>query len=170
MAMARPAGPEIAVLMVCLGNICRSPTAEGLLRHKLHAAGLHGRVNVDSAGTHGYHVGQPPDTRSQLHARRRGIDLSSLRARRVADTDFDDFDLLLAMDEDNHGELMRRCPPGREGRVRRLLDFAAGAQGRREVPDPYDGGAAGFELVLDLADDACEGLIAHLRQRLDGTS
>lgn len=168
--MARPAAPVVSVLMVCMGNICRSPTAEGVLRDKLRAAGLHDQVMVDSAGTHGYHVGDPPDTRSQQHARRRGIDLSGLRARRVAERDFERFDLLLAMDVDNHGELMRLCPPGREGRVRLLLDFAVQRHGRREVPDPYYGGVSGFEDVLDLVDDACDGLLAHLRDRIRGTS
>jgi protein-tyrosine phosphatase len=99
------------VLMVCMGNICRSPTAEGVLRHKLHEAGLHDLVVVDSAGTHAYHVGDPPDNRSMQHARRRGYDLSALRARRVADADFERFDLILAMDWDNYALLEEQCPP-----------------------------------------------------------
>jgi len=162
--------PRVAILMVCMGNICRSPTAEGVLRHKLRVAGLLEQVAVDSAGTHGYHVGSPPDARALEHARRRGIDLSGLRARRVADRDFERFDLLLAMDEDNHLELMRLCPPGREVRVRLLMDFASRSPGRREVPDPYYGGDQGFADVLDLVDDACDGLVAHLRGRITGTS
>jgi protein-tyrosine phosphatase len=169
-AIVRPPSAEMAVLMVCLGNICRSPTAEAMLRHKLLAAGLHERVAVDSAGTEGYHVGDPPDERSQRHAGRRGIDLSTLRARRVVEQDFERFDLLLAMDQANHRELLQRCPPGLESRVRLLLDFATQPHGRCEVPDPFYGGAAGFEDVLDLVDDACEGLLAHLRAQLEGTS
>ncbi len=156
--------------MVCMGNICRSPTAEAVLRKKLADAGLESRVAVDSAGTHGYHIGSPPDERSQRHARRRGIELSGLRARRLAEEDFARFDLLLAMDDDNLEEMRRLCPPGREGRMRLLLDYAAPADGQREVPDPYAGGAAGFETVLDLVDGACDGLLEHLVQRLDGTS
>ena len=160
------AAPELSVLMVCMGNICRSPTAEGVLRHKLQSAGLADLVRVDSAGTHGYHLGDPPDPRSLQHARRRGIDLSGLRARRVADDDFERFDLLLAMDEDNLGELQRLCPRGLQSRVRLLLEFATRPHGRREVPDPYYGGAEGFDDVLDLVDDACDGLLLHLRERL----
>ena len=160
----------VSVLMVCLGNICRSPTAEGVLRHKLAAAGLADRVRVDSAGTSGYHIGDPPDPRSCLHALRRGIDLSGLRARRLAAEDFDRFDLLLAMDDDNLADMHRLCPSGREGRLRMLLSFATAAAGVREVPDPYAGGAEGFETVLDLVDDACNGLLVHLHERLQGTN
>jgi protein-tyrosine phosphatase len=150
------------VLMVCMGNICRSPTAEGVLRHKLHEAGLHDLVVVDSAGTHAYHVGDPPDNRSMQHARRRGYDLSALRARRVADADFERFDLILAMDWDNYALLEEQCPPQHRAKLRRLSEFA-----RRHdspvVPDPYYSGAEGFERVLDLIEDACEGLVDHLK-------
>lgn len=158
-------GTRLAVLMVCMGNICRSPTAEGVLRQRLAAAGLGDRVTVDSAGTHGYHVGDPPDVRSQRHAAHRGYDLSPLRARRVADEDFERFDLLLAMDEDNLAELERNCPPGLVSRLGLLRDFAT-SPGPREVPDPYYGGAEGFERVLDLVEEACDGLVADLRRRL----
>ena len=158
--------PEIAVLMVCMGNICRSPTAEGVLRAKLAAAGLDGRVRVDSAGTHGYHVGDAPDARALKHARSRGVDLSRQRARRVVEEDFDRFDLMLAMDEDNLAELERLRPAGHANAPRLLLDFAARHAGVREVPDPYYGGPDGFEHVLDLIEDACDGLLAHLRERL----
>jgi protein-tyrosine phosphatase len=160
----------VSVLMVCLGNICRSPTAEGVLRHKLAAAGLADRVRVDSAGTSGYHIGDPPDPRSCRHALRRGIDLSGLRARRLAAEDFDRFDLLLAMDDDNLADMRRLCPSGREDRLRMLLSFATAATGVREVPDPYAGGPDGFETVLDLVDEACDGLVAHLHARLQGTN
>jgi protein-tyrosine phosphatase len=115
------------VLMVCMGNICRSPTAEGVLRHRLQAAGLAESVQVDSAGTHSYHIGNPPDERSQAHARRRGDELSGLRARRVCDEDFASFDLILAMDEDNLEWLLAECPPPERGRVGKLVAYARGA-------------------------------------------
>jgi protein-tyrosine phosphatase len=157
---------ELAVLMVCMGNICRSPTAEGVLRARLQAAGLADAVHVDSAGTHGYHVGDPPDARAQRHARARGLDLSSQRARRVGASDFDRFQLILAMDEDNLAELERLRPDGHPNRPRLLLEFAPRHAAVREVPDPYFGGPDGFDRVLDLVEDACDGLLAHLRQRL----
>jgi len=158
--------PELAVLMVCMGNICRSPTAEGVLRARLAAAGLGARVQVDSAGTHGYHVGDPPDPRAQRHARTRGVDLSALRARRVSGADFDRFHLILAMDEDNLAELERMRPDGHPNRPRLLLEFARRHATVREVPDPYYGGPDGFDRVLDLVEDACDGLLAHLRGAL----
>lgn len=154
--------------MVCMGNICRSPTAEAVLRHKLQAAGLDGWVEVDSAGTHAYHVGDPPDERAQAHATRRGYDLSALRARRVTSADYARFDLLLAMDWDNHALLESRCPPALRNRVRRLAEFASPGT-RPVIPDPYYGGAAGFEEVLDLVEDACDGLVRHLGERLRRT-
>ncbi|HVK32284.1 MAG TPA: low molecular weight protein-tyrosine-phosphatase [Burkholderiaceae bacterium] len=147
--------------MVCLGNICRSPTAEAVLRHKLAAAGLDGHVEVDSAGTGDWHVGDPPDARSQRHAARRGYDLSALRGRRVSEADFERFDLILAMDEDNLADLERLRPDG--GRAELRL-FAG-----RPVPDPYAGGPAGFEQVLDLVEAASEVLARDLARRL-GTS
>jgi protein-tyrosine phosphatase len=160
------------VLMVCMGNICRSPTAEAVLRHKLRAAGLEDVVLVDSAGTHGYHVGEPPDSRSIAHARRRGYDLSALRARKVTAADFDRFDLVLAMDWDNVELLEDLCPSHHRPKLRRLAEFSR--RFRTEVvPDPYAGGAAGFEHVLDLVEDACDGLLAHLSaapQHPSGTS
>jgi len=154
------------VLMVCMGNICRSPTAEGVLRHRLEAAGLGESVQVDSAGTHSYHIGNPPDERSQAHARRRGYELSGLRARRVCDEDFSAFDLILAMDEDNLEWLLAECPPAERGRVRKLVAYARGAHDGA-VPDPYYGGKADFERVLDLVEDACDGLVEHLTRTLD---
>lgn len=159
----KPPPPALAVLMVCMGNICRSPTAEGVLRARLDAAGLAEQVRVDSAGTHGYHVGDPPDPRAQRHARSRGVDLSALRARRVAEADFDRFDLILAMDEDNLAELERLRPEGHPNRPRLLLEFARRHAGVREVPDPYYGGPDGFDRVLDLVEDACDGVLAHLQ-------
>jgi protein-tyrosine phosphatase len=152
---------EFRVLMVCLGNICRSPTAEAVLRARLRAHGLHGRVEVDSAGTGGWHTGDPPDERSQRHAAQRGYDLSQLRARRVVDEDFHRFDLLLAMDADNLADLQRLRPDGARAELRL---FAA-----VEVPDPYQSGPAGFERVLDLVERASDALVIDLRKRL-GTS
>ena len=149
------------ILFFCMGNICRSPTAEGVMRAKLAAAGLD--VEVDSAGTHGYHIGDPPDERSQAHALKRGYDLSALRARKLVAEDFARFDLVLAMDDDNLAQAERLCPRGERHRLKRLMDYAPQA-GKRHVPDPYYGGDAGFEEVLDLVEAACEGLIDALRR------
>lgn len=145
------------LLFVCMGNICRSPTAEGVMRAKLAAAGL--EVEVDSAGTHGYHVGAPPDERSQLHARRRGFDLSAQRARQLQALDFERYDWVLVMDEDNLERAAALCPPARRDRLRLFLPHALGDQAPRAVPDPYYGGADGFETVLDLVEQACDALI-----------
>lgn len=150
------------ILFVCMGNICRSPTAEGVLRHRAAAAGLAGRLEVDSAGTHAYHVGEPPDLRSQQHARRRGYDLSAQRARALADADFAAFDLILTMDQENLARVLRRRPPQARAEVRPVADFFA-RHADRAVPDPYHGGEAGFEHVLDLLEDAADQLIAQLR-------
>jgi len=149
------------VLMVCMGNICRSPTAEGVLRHKLREAGVAALVVVDSAGTHGYHTGEPPDERAVRHARQRGYDLSALRARQITAADFERFDLLLAMDWDNLAELKELCPVEHRGKLRRLTEYAQRFD-NPVVPDPYYGSAAAFEQVLDLVEDACAGLIAEL--------
>jgi protein-tyrosine phosphatase len=157
----------IRVLFVCMGNICRSPTAEGVLREKLRAAGLERLVEVDSAGTHGYHKGDPPDPRAQRHARQRGYDLSRLRARRVNEADFARFDLILAMDDDNLAELESLRPADARAELGLLMAHGDGARGR-VVPDPYYGDAAGFERVLDDVEHACDGLLAHLRARLEG--
>jgi protein-tyrosine phosphatase len=157
---------EFGVLMVCMGNICRSPTAEAVLRLKLQQLGLGQRVRVDSAGTHSYHIGSPPDERAQAHARKRGIEMAGLRARRVTPQDFESFDLLLAMDEDNLTELRDMAPPGAEGRAKLLMEFARTFRAYREVPDPYYGAAQGFEQVLDLVDDACDGLAGVLVRML----
>ncbi len=152
---------KLRVLMVCMGNICRSPTAEGVLRARLIAAGLEEDIDVDSAGTGGWHSGEPPDARAQRHARQRGYDLSKQRARRVIEEDFERFDLLLAMDEDNLADLQRLKPSQARAELR-LFDAA-------EVPDPYHGGAQGFENVLDQIERASDALLAELRTRL-GTS
>lgn len=155
----------IRILFVCMGNICRSPTAEGVFRAEVAKAGLGERILTDSAGTHGYHIGDPPDPRSIEAAARRGIDISDLRARLVRAEDFARFDHVLAMDAQNHAALATLCKSGREDCLRLFLDFAPELK-RREVPDPYYGGAAGFEDVLDLCQAASRGLLAHLRERL----
>jgi protein-tyrosine phosphatase len=159
--MAQP----IRVLMVCTGNICRSPTAEGVLRHGVERAGLGHRIEVDSAGTTDYHVGEAPDSRAQAHAQRRGIDLSAQRARLVQLADFDHFDWVLAMDHSHLQRLRQMSSPDQAGRIRLLLDFAPEAMvEEREVPDPYYGGEAGFERVFDLVEIGCQGLLAALVQ------
>ena len=149
------------VLFVCLGNICRSPTAEAVFRDLLRREAADLAIEADSAGTHAYHVGSAPDARTIAAARRRGIDMSALRARSVEPADFDRFDLLLAMDKQNYRHLLGMAPPERRERVRLFLEFAP-AQERREVPDPYYGGATGFEDVLDLVEEAARGLLAEL--------
>ena len=152
------------VLFVCLGNICRSPTAEAVVRSLAarDAPGL--AIEVDSAGTHGYHTGSPPDDRSIAAARRRGIDMSSLRARVVEPRDFERFDLLLAMDQPVYERLRRMAPRSHVERVRLFLHYAP-QLGRGDVPDPYYGGPGGFEEVLDLVEEAARGLLAALGAR-----
>ena len=154
----------VKVLFVCMGNICRSPTAEGVFRHKVSEAGLEDQIHIDSAGTIAYHVGHPPDPRAQKAALKRGIDLSSQRARRVSSNDFEEFDLVIAMDSDNHYELEMICPPGYEDRLHMFLKFAQNTR-ETEVPDPYYGGSGGFETVLDMIEDAAEGLLQHLQSQ-----
>lgn len=150
-----------AVLFVCMGNICRSPTAEAVFRQQLASAGLADYVRVDSAGTHDYHVGRAPDGRAQAAARARGIDMSGLRARQVSDEDFEAFDWILVMDEDNLAGVNARCPEWLQGGVALLLAFA-GVEHATAVPDPYYGESDGFEQVLDLLEAASERLIQRL--------
>ena len=157
---------RVRVLMVCMGNICRSPTAEGVLRGKLQRAGLLDLVHVDSAGTHGYHAGEPPDARAIRHAAQRGYDIAALRARAVQPQDFSQFHRVLAMDEDNLEWLRRKAPPGSAARIEPLLVHARRHPGVLAVPDPYYGGPAGFDHVLDLVEDACDGLLAQLQAEL----
>ena len=152
------------ILFVCLGNICRSPTAAGVLRTLAARESPELSIEVDSAGTAGYHVGEPPDPRTRQAAARRGYDLSALRARIVEPGDFERFDLIVAMDRENLRVLRRRAPPAAHERLRLLLEFAPEA-GPEDVPDPYYGGPNGFEEVLDLIEAAARGLLAHLRQR-----
>ena len=159
--------PELRVLMVCMGNICRSPTAEGALRARLQRAGLQGRVVVDSAGTLGQHIGEPPDVRAVKHSAQRGYDIAGLRARPVVPADFQRFDWLLAMDEDNLAWLKKKAPPGHTAQMGLLMDHATKFPQISVVPDPYYGPPAGFDRVLDLVEDACDGLLPRLQQALD---
>lgn len=152
------------VLFVCLGNICRSPSAEGVFRRMLKERAPDIAVEIDSAGTHDYHVGSPPDRRAIEAARRRGIDLTALRARQISAEDFSRFDLILAMDDQNLDELKRRAPREYHDRIRLLMEFAAEAP-LRHVPDPYYGGPHGFEQVLDLLEEAAEGLLEEVLRR-----
>lgn len=145
-----------------MGNICRSPTAEGVFRRVLAEQAPQLRIEIDSAGTHDYHVGLPPDPRTIAAASRRGIDLSQLRARTVSAEDFTNYDLILVMDDDNLRELRRRAPASHHDRIRLMMEFAPQATSRH-VPDPYYGGPQGFEEVLDLLEEAAQGLVAHLR-------
>ena len=155
---------EIKVLFVCTGNICRSPTAEGVLRHKLIEAGLDGLVSVDSAGMIDYHVGNPPDRRAMQRAARRGYDLKDLRARQIRHADFETFDLLLGMDRGHFRQLARLCPPQFADRVKLFLEYAAVAGLPAEVPDPYYGGQGDYDYALDLIEPGVEGLIAALER------
>lgn len=153
------------VLFVCTGNICRSPTAEGAFRRVVQAAGLSGSIDIDSAGTHGYHVGDAPDPRSISAAALRGIDIADLKARKVSVRDFDTFDLILAMDHGhlNHLRAIRR--EEHKAEVRLFLDFHA-EERHRDVPDPYYGEQADFERVLDLVESASNGLLAALKAKI----
>lgn len=157
--------PRYAVLFCCMGNICRSPSAEGLFRRAAERAGVLEELLVDSAGTHGYHVGEAPDARAQRHALRRGCDIGSLRARQVAPEDFQRFDLVVAMDRDNLELLRRSCPPELEHRLRLMMSFAPRA-GSDIVPDPYYGGPESFEHVLDMLELACAGLLGQVQAEL----
>jgi len=154
-------GQSVSVLFVCMGNICRSPTAEGVLRHLAAEAGLSGRLIVESAGTHAYHVNEPPDRRAQAAAERRGISLTGIRARRVRNEDFERFDYILAMDRDNLALLLQQADAKHRRKIRLFLDAASGQDA--DVPDPYYGGAAGFERVLDLVEDASRRFLDTLR-------
>ena len=158
--------PDFSVLFVCMGNICRSPTVEGLFRNYAAREWPEAMIDVDSAGTHAYHVGQPPDSRAQQAAARRGVDLSALRARRISGADFERFDLVLAMDPLNVAVMEEICPVEFRSRLRLLLEFAPNVE-REDVPDPYYGGSKGFEYVLDLAEEASAGLLSYLKSELE---
>jgi protein-tyrosine phosphatase len=152
----------IKILFVCMGNICRSPTAEGAFTKLVKEKRLAHRFTIDSAGTHAYHTNEAPDLRAQKAAIERGIDLSQLRARPVVMGDFEEFDLLLAMDDDNYQILTQKCPPHYRHKLKYLMDFAPHIK-QREVPDPYYGGSYGFEQVLDMVEAAAEGLLTHVQ-------
>ena len=153
------------VLLVCMGNICRSPTAEGVLRCFIKNNNLGDKVEVDSAGTHGYHVGEAPDSRTQRAAAVRGYNLSQLRARKVARQDLDYFDLILAMDKSNLDNLRRLATPEQQERIKLFMDYARSFDDD-EVPDPYYGLGHGFDLVLDMVEDASLGLIEEIKKKL----
>jgi len=154
---------SISVLFVCMGNICRSPTAEGVLRQRTAALDEVLDIQIDSAGTHGYHAGAPPDPRAVSAAARRGIDISGQRARAVEEADFQHFDLILAMDEDNLRVLEAMRPANSRAELQLFLTFCSDFE-TRSVPDPYYGGSAGFERVLDIIEDASESLLKELRR------
>ena len=156
---------QIKVLFVCMGNICRSPTAEGVFRHKVEEASMSDIISIDSAGTHAYHVGNQPDGRAQSAALKRNVDLSVQRARKVSTEDFLNFDYIIAMDESNKKSLLSICPEGYDDRVHLFLKFSNCAEA--EVPDPYYGQGRGFEIVLDLIEDASAGLLKHLQSALN---
>jgi protein-tyrosine phosphatase len=152
-----------SVLFVCLGNICRSPTAEAVMLRKVAEAGLTEQIVIDSAGTGDWHIGEAPDARARKHGAGRGYDLEPLRARQIDASDFERFDHILAMDNANLRELRRLCPADLQSKVRLLMDFAPGQSGT-EVADPYFGGTDGFERVLDQCELACDGLLGALRE------
>jgi protein-tyrosine phosphatase len=154
----------IKVLFVCMGNICRSPTAEGVFRHLIEQEGLQDRIAIDSAGTGEWHIGSPPDERALSAATTRGYDLSRLRARQVTRDDFAEFDYVLAMDAQNVHDLRRLAPREHAHKIRLFTDFCS--SGACEVPDPYAGGPEGFEEVLDLVEDAAQGFLRHVRAQL----
>ncbi len=152
------------VLFVCTGNICRSPSAEGVFRHIVEDAGLGGVIGADSAGTHAYHVGEAADVRSQAAARKRGYDISGHVARQVKADDFREFDLILAMDWENLAALQQMCPKVYQHKLMLLMRFSNEYE-EATVPDPYYGGPEGFGKVLDYLEDACEGVMEVVRKR-----
>lgn len=153
----------IRVLMVCLGNICRSPTAHAVFSKRVFDAELGDAIEVDSAGTGDFHIGEKPDKRSRTAAKQRGYDLSGLRARQVKPSDFEKFDYILAMDDNNLRDLLALCPPELRYKAQLFMEFTD--NNYMSVPDPYYSGADGFQLVLNLAEEASDGLLAHIRQR-----
>lgn len=156
--------PTVKVLFVCMGNICRSPTAQGVFEKLVADAGLSRAIKADSAGTHAYHIGKSPDKRAMAAASKRGYDLTRQRARRIEAADLARFDYILAMDHENLYGIRELVAPGFEDKVRLLMDFAH-QPGHAEVPDPYYGGSGGFERVLDLVEDAAGGLLEHIRRQ-----
>lgn len=155
----------VRVLFICMGNICRSPTAEAVFRHCVAAAGMQDRIYCDSAGTHDYHTGNAPDARAMQAASRRGYDMSGLRARQVSLRDFEEFDYVLAMDRDNLRLLQQQCDPKHTHKLSLFMQCAGGTD--QEVPDPYYGGTQGFEQVLDMVENAAQSLLRRIRDRLE---
>ena len=154
---------NVSVLFCCMGNICRSPTAEAVFRFKVEEAGLEKLITIDSVGTHDYHIGVPPDLRTQKAAKQRGYDMSMLRGRQIEVADFSRFDYVLAMDNANMSILTRMCPQVNRDRLGLFLQYAQRHQ-ESEVPDPYYGGDKGFENVLDMVEDAAAGLLQHIKK------
>lgn len=152
----------IKVLFVCMGNICRSPTAEGVFRHLVQQAKADHLISIDSAGTHAYHIGEQPDRRSQATALTRNIDMSPQRARKVTESDFEEFDYILAMDKSNLDGLLEICPPHLQHKVELFMNYGENFT-ESEVPDPYYGGPSGFDHVFDLVEDASRGLLKKIR-------
>jgi protein-tyrosine phosphatase len=155
---------KVKVLFVCMGNICRSPTAQGVFRNLVEREGLSHLIDTDSAGTIDYHSGKAPDRRARETAVKRGLDISDLRARQAVSEDFLEFDYVLAMDRDNYTDLQVICPVGHEEKLHLFLDFAPQLE-QSEVPDPYYGGPAGFERVFDMVESAAAGLLARIKER-----
>ena len=155
---------KISVLFCCMGNICRSPTAEAVFRARVEEAGLAQQILIDSVGTHDYHIGDPPDLRTQRAAKQRGYDLSGLRGRQIEVADFSRFDYVLAMDNANMAILYRLCPKTQRDRLGLFLEYA-NSHKKREVPDPYYGREDGFERVLDMVEDAAAGLLQHIQKQ-----
>jgi len=156
------------VLFVCMGNICRSPTADAVFKQIVHKSGLGNEIIVDSAGTHAYHVGDPPDRRAQSSALKRGYQMHDLRARKVAANDFTNFDYILAMDNENLALLQQRCPEQYHDKLELFMNYGTGMYSSQEVPDPYFGGEQGFELVLDMIEEASQGLLEHICNHKSG--
>lgn len=165
--MKPPEVEKISVLFVCMGNICRSPTADAVFRHHVKSARLDHLIHIDSAGTHAYHIGEPPDRRSQQAALKRGYSMQGLRARRVTQEDFSRFQYILAMDHHNLEELQQDCPPQYNSRLRLFLQYSNQWNTHQEVPDPYYGGSHGFERVLDLVENASQGLLSHILKNMN---
>jgi len=153
---------KTSVLFVCMGNICRSPTADAVFKNVVRKVGLEHEIFVDSAGTHAYHVGEPPDRRAQSSALKRGYQMHELRARKVAVNDFSDFNYILAMDNENLELLQQRCPDQFSNKLELFMNYGTGLYSNQEVPDPYFGGEQGFELVLDMIEEASQGLLKHI--------
>jgi len=154
---------QVKVLFVCMGNICRSPSAEGVFKKLINEQQLEKSFAIDSAGTHAYHIGDAPDLRSQKAAKERNVDLSNIRARKFIMGDFEDFDYLLAMDADNHAIMMQACPQEHQHKIRLFLEYAPHLE-TNEVPDPYYGGTYGFEKVLDLIEEASTSFLEQLKK------